>query len=73
MMEYLKSIIDAIKGFFGFFESIKDWLYGIITLLKNCFTALGSLLSSFTTFPVIIITFIIAMITIAIIFRALGR
>lgn len=73
MIELLQSLFYAIEGFFGFFNSIKDWLTGMIDLGKNSIAAVQGVLSSLSAFPAFVITGSITMLTLCIIFRVLGR
>lgn len=74
MIELLSSLFNAIKNFFGFFNSIYEYIVGFISFIKNGFDYIGSVFSSLSNIlPASIMIVAFVMVSAAVLFKILGR
>lgn len=74
MIELLSSLFNAIKNFFGFFNSIYEYIVGFISFIKNGFDYIGSVFSSLSSIlPASIMIVAFVMVSAAVLFKILGR
>lgn len=74
MIEAINSLFNAIKNFFGFFNSIYDYIVGVINLVKGGAQYIGNIFTSFSAIlPASIMIIAGVMLSAAVLFKVLGR
>lgn len=74
MIEAINSLFNAIKNFFGFFNSIYEYIAGVINLVRGGAQYIGTIFTSFSAIlPVSIMIVAGVMLSAAVLFKVLGR
>lgn len=74
MIELIQSLFNAVKNFFGFFNSIYEYIVGVIMLAKDGAQYIGTLFTAFSgILPASIMIVAGVMLSAAVLYKILGR